>query len=388
MLEKLTDKAEFSFFDINDLEGDDIDNFSRLLEVHGLWGDDSRLLPSEKLRLISTECHSNTREVLLKILKSENIISKFREIVAALQEKKQFYSAIVLILTSNRFNVRIDTTFVSQVLNTQNILTTSFESNPAIRELIDFKNKEIKIRSSIVAEALLEHATDVKSIIDTLIQICTTVDEWEDETAKALLREYISYSNLKWMLDRKGQDVNDVIFHFFEQVRNLNSCKNNHHYWLQYAILDIEREQFALAHQHLQTAYSLASKKRLHYDTYQIDNQAANLLLKEVIFEKDIEEAIKKFREAHKILTRTGDPNRLRHYPYKVASLYIKFHSVFFQQMSDEQKKILITAFDEMVRKMDEYIRHVANYREKIHVKRTRMELAQLITNYENPILP
>ncbi|GAA4469496.1 hypothetical protein GCM10023093_29090 [Nemorincola caseinilytica] len=391
-LEKLTNKSVFAVHDINSLDAEDIEGFSKLLTLHGLWGNDMKLTEPDKLSLIKRQCHSATREVLLHILKSENIISKFSVILNALQTKKEYYHAIILILTASRYNVNIDLQFVNQVLNTLNIRSTNFDNNLAIKELIDFESDEIKIRSSIVSEVLLEHVSEVKPLIDSLIEICMTVDEWEDETSKALIREYMSYSNLKWLLYRKERDVNEMIFYFFEKIRNLKSCRNNHHYWLQCAILDIERQNFELAHKHLETAYSLASKGRRYspdtykiVDTYQIDNQKANLLLKEVIAQKDANTAMLKFREAHKTLTRAADPNRLRHYPYKVADLYIDFHRVFYDQLSDGQKQSLIDAFDEMVKKMDEYLRQVIHYREKSFVSQTRADLVQLISNFRNP---
>ncbi|RYY86736.1 MAG: hypothetical protein EOO15_13640 [Chitinophagaceae bacterium] len=379
-IENLSRPTDFVLHDVNYLDVSDISGLTRILDMFGLWGDDGGLSSIEKQKLIKQTCHANIREILIRILESELMVKKFSAIIDALRTKKHF-NAIVLILTANRYNIALDVDYVNQVLNTQNIRDVNFSNNLAIKELLDFQHGEVKIKSAIVSEFLLEKVSDVKPLVDALVMICKTVDEWEDDISRNIMREYVGYGNLKWLCTRDGINHNDVIYYFFEEVRNLSSYRNNHHYWLQYAILDIEREEFDLAHQHINYSYALAKKKRQNLDTYQIDNQFANLLLKELISKEqlDVSDVMGRFKDAHRLLTRATDPNRLRHYPYKVAEHYATFYNKYWGLLDDGQKESLLFHFEDMIRRMGEYLEQVTHYREKRFVTRVQKDLKDIV---------
>ena len=48
---------------------------------------------------------------------------------------------------------------------------------------------------------------------------------------------FLSYTNLQRVLNKKDQEYSSNVYRFFESVKTLQFCRENPHFWLQYAIL-------------------------------------------------------------------------------------------------------------------------------------------------------
>ena len=127
-------------------------------------------------------------------------------------------------------------------------------------------------------------------------------------------------------------------------------------------------KQFALTQQHLEQSYSIASKYS-DFDTYQIDNVWALLLLKREIEEPNPERSLRVFLDASKIINRHLAERKHGYYPYRVAKEYGDFWSHVAKQWEPEQRSIFLKACTTVLNFLDrvdsdlEEVDHVRQYR-------------------------
>ncbi|MET0392158.1 MAG: SIR2 family protein, partial [Chitinophagaceae bacterium] len=315
--------TDYLNFEVDRLDDSEIEEIIDILNTYGLWGDYSNLTDTEKVSFIKNTCNSNLRSLLLKLIESKAIVDKFKQVIAEIKEQKNYFEAVVLILSTNLFNISLELYQLISILNNEKFRKPNFTQNSAIKELIDFSSGTIKVKSSVLSEMILSKSSNAYSIVQAILKICEQLDYWRDDpTYVALFREYVSFSNIYSLVKYDSENVINAIDLYFDELRNLNFCRENPHYWLQYAILSIEKGNLNLAKTHFDTAYSYA-KKKSRFDTYMLDNQHARLILLNQIDNGNAKTCMSAFREAHQILTSNLSPNRAKYYPYKVAKHYI-----------------------------------------------------------------
>lgn len=371
--------SEYLTFYLDRLEDSEIDVLVTILEQYGLWGDYSNLLPAQKKEFIKVNCSCSLRVLLLRIIESKSILDKFKQVLGSLSERKDYYEAIVLILSSNLFNVTIGLDQLISILNDDKFRKPRFLQDSAIREIVDISSNQIKVKSSVLSETLLSKASNAFSIVRSLIKISKQLDLWaDDQVCKSLLREYVSYSNIYLLIKSDNDSWQQAIDYYFDELRNLNFCRENPHYWLQYAILNLEKGQLELAKTQFDTAYSFA-KKRSRFDTYQLDNQYARYLLLSQLASEDVKSCMPTFREVHRILTNNLSPNKLKYYPYRVANLYVDIYNKFFKSLTDNERDEFLRYLKEMNLSIEAYLKIVEDYRTKRFVLKTQEKILHII---------
>jgi hypothetical protein len=231
---------------------------------------------------------------------------------------------------------------------------------------------------------ILSKSSNAYSIVKAILRICKQLDNWtEDPTYFSLYREYISYSNIFQLTKYDTDNYISAIELYFEELRNLNFCKENPHYWLQYAILNIEKGNLPLAKTQFETAYSYAKRKG-RFDTYQLDNQYARYILLNQINNGTEKTCMPAFLEAHSILSNNLSPNRLRYYPYKVAQNYITLYERFFQKLKNEDKSNFIRLLKEMNINIESYLKEVNDQRVKVYIVRIKNQIQAILNKHPN----
>lgn len=371
-------------YEIDRLTEPEIKELVEILNIYGLWGDYANLLETEKISFIKNVCNSNIRLLLLKLLESESILEKFKQVIAEVTEQKNYFEAIVLMLSANLFNIVLEVDQLIAILNDEKFRKPSFMHNPAIRELVDVTSGTIKVKSAILSEMLLSKSSNAYSIVKAILRICKQLDKWtEDPTYFSLYREYISYSNIFQLTKYDNENHISAIELYFEELRNLNFCKENPHYWLQYAILNIEKGNLPLAKTQFETAYSYA-KRKTRFDTYQLDNQYARYLLLNQINNGTEKTCMLAFREAHSILSNNLSPNKLRYYPYKVAQNYVTLYDRFFEKLKKEEKSNFVRLLKEMNFNIEKYLTNVNDQRVKVYIVRIKSQIETILNKHPN----
>ena len=168
---------------------------------------------------------------------------------------------------------------------------------------------------------------------------------WElrsyDRRYRNITRDLMRYSKLRQIVptDEPSRHVHA----YYDRVRNLPPCVTNELFWLQFALSEIERKQFELAERHLKRSYAIASRMR-GYDTYQIDNVWALMLLTREIDERKSNRAYSSFVEANRIIARQMRERRHAYYPFRVATHYGQFWKTLAIQWNGEQRTAFIEA--------------------------------------------
>ncbi len=341
--------------DLNYLSDAEIIHFIDLLDTYGFWGDFASYSRDKKLSLIKgNNCQKQLRLILLTILNSSDIKKRFSKILNIIIEKKSFYNAVLLILASNVFDFRFDLDQLVYILDDEILLNSTFVNNTSLKEMIDFSRDEIKVRSSILSEAILTNLDDQQILIDCLIKVVKKVStRMHDSKMKQTHRAIISFSRLQRILNKKSPTYKQTLISFFEEVKNLISTRNDPYFWLQYAIASLSFKDYELADTYFRNAYSYADRKG-GFDTFQIDNHYARHILESEIYIGEVSTCMQQFAKAHEILTRKSN-NDGRHYPIRVAKNYELFYQRFFKELIPSDKNIFLKSCQEILFKIEDY---------------------------------
>lgn len=348
--------GEFIVFDLNLLSEEEIFKIIDLLDKYGLFGELAAHNRDRKRQHIARHCHNTFREILVDRLRSENIISKFRSIVDAFQTRRYYSDAVTLILVSRLFDFRLeldDLTYIFPEL----LSDRDFTKNTGVREFVDFYRQEITVTSSVLAEVLLIDVMNPTDIVSTMVKVCRRLNaRREDRNIRNILRSVVSFSSMQRILRKDiSSEYKYSLLNFFEEIKDLEFCNRNPHFWLQYAIARLSERDYAIADSYFETAYGYA-KFRPTFDTYQIDNHFARHILENEIYNGDKSNCMSQFLKAHKILSNPDTDNKIRHYPYKVARNYFPFYERFFADLNEQDQLVLLRCCQEMIKRIEEYL--------------------------------
>jgi hypothetical protein len=381
--------GEYFSVDLNILSEPEINDLIELINKYGHWGKYASYSAHRKYNLISSPdgCRKNIRLLLLKLLNSPDIINRFKNSIETIQSKKNYYEAITLILVSKVFNFSLDLEDLIYALDDEVLNKPSFQTNPAIKELINIEEGAIVVKSAILSETILSNIMSSRGIVDTLIKVCKRLDNRKnDRNIKIILKELISFSNLQRILQKDTTEYKFNILRFFEEIRNIKHCQSNPHFWLQYAIARLAEREYELADKYFETAYSYADKLDW-FDTFQIDNHFARHLIENEIYNGSQETCMPQFLKAHRILSNPNGKNKARHYPFRVAHHYYPFYERYFGNLSFQDKIIFIRSCEEMLKKAEAYLQNVEGYRVRKEVQESKTLLSQIIKEQEDNII-
>ncbi len=373
--------GDFQLINIDRLSETEITALISLFDLYGLWGPFSNLTDYAKYDLVRNTCTANFRYLLLKILESPVVISKFQTVIDEIKTQKGFYDALLLMLLSPIFNLDLELEQVAYILNKRQINNVSFRNNPAIREFVDFDQNAIRLRSSILAEALLKQIADKGVIVSLLSKVCTAIDTYTATPAyKNIIKSLYSYSSVRQALGDDKRDYSAYINQYFESIKELNFSRRNPHFWLQYAIAKMEQGDYAMAKRYFDNAYAFA-KSRHDFDTYQIDNHYARYLLQNAIAQGDASQAMAPFMEAHTKLIDPVHKRVVRFYPYRVAENYADFYNTFFSRLTQKDKHAFIHACKEMTDRAAWYLQvEDVGFSKKPMVTSVKQQLEQIVS--------
>lgn len=365
--------------DLNRLSENEIDKVIFLLDKYGFIGDLSAYSDDRKRNHFREKCHNNFREILIDRIKSQNILDRFRSIVENFETKRFYSDAITLILASKLFDFRLeldDLTYIFvELLNDR-----EFTRDSGVKEFVNFYRQEISVTSSVLAEAILVEVLSPTDVVTTMIKVCKKLNSRrEDKNIRDILRSIVSFSNMQRILRKDiTNQYKYSILNFFEEIKNLEFCNHNPHFWLQYAIARLSERDYAIADSYFQTAYAYA-KNRPSFDTYQIDNHYARQILENENYNGETETCMSQFLKAHKILANPQSENRTRHYPFKVARNYFPFYERFFNKINEQDKIVYLRCCKEILNRIDDYLRNVEAYRVRRDVKEAKNLLETIL---------
>ena len=371
--------GDFDEFDINVLSKQDRENIIHLLDHFGFWSEKAGYNLYQKDEYIATNCNGNIRNILLDLLKSKTVFDRFQSIINDIQDKQGYYEALLLMLIGKVFNLEFDLEKVSVILGRDKINSSAFRRNPTIAEFVNFDQGKIIVRSSLLAEIILSKLSSTKTVVNLLIIVFQKLDRFRYfDNYHQILVTFLSYTNLQRVLNKKDSEYSINIYRFFESVKTLNFCKENPHFWLQYAILVLSSRDYPRADKYFETSYSFAKKKQ-EFETFAIDNHYARYILENELESGTPETCMEAFYKAHDILMNPIHKTKVRFYPYRVAQNYYPFYEKFYSTMSASEKKKFVKSCHEINNRAKEYVINAESPRSKKDVRKAIKLLDQII---------
>lgn len=374
-------KAQFYSIDLNMLTDTELEQIIKIFDAYGLWSHLSAKQYFEKKNYIVYECKRSFRNLLLGLLKSPAIITRFSNIINNIKERNNFYEALVLVLVSRVFDLNMDLDMLSDAIDDTLIGNQMFKRNQIVKEFIDFESLQIKVKSSILAEVILDEIVDSAIIEKVMAKTFLNFDaKRHNPNYRRVLRSLLSYTNMQRVLNHHDPKYKNIIVEFFEEVRQCAFCKNNPHYWLQYAIVKLDDRDFILAENFFKNAYSYAAKKD-SFDTYQIDNHYARFLLENEINSGNDKTCMDVFLRAHRILMDTKHDKDTKYYPFRVARNYKPFYNRFYKNMTRKNKKLFVHSCEEMLEMIERYYKVAPAYANRKDVRDAKLQLEQIVVS-------
>ena len=367
--------GDFQSIDINILDSDEISNLTDLLDHYGFWAFMSSKHIDQKEEFIRTQCKSQLRDVLLKILNSSTILERFNAILNEVKNKSGYYEAIIFMLIAQLAKLNVDMDDLSLGLNLDKINNHRFRRNNIVKEFVDIDGVTLKMKSSIISEILLKQITDSTIVIDVMLSVFKQLNNYSaDLKIKNMLRRMMTFTNMQLILNKTNERYKANLHRYYEGIKTTRFCDQNPHFWLQYAIVQLSEFDYLRARTYFETAYSYA--KKAHYDTYQIDNHYARFILENEIKYGSQATCMLAFNQAHSILTDNRHVREVRYYPYRVARNYYPFYLKYFEGMAAAEKEIFLKSCVDMLQRLNLYIKNsaVGGIRSDVQIAKSDLE--------------
>jgi hypothetical protein len=333
---ELLRSGNISEIEVDGLAPADLDWVVTYFNDYGLWGRQAAWSRSRKLDYFAHVCGGQWHAILIKLFESPQIQSRLEGLFEKLREQKSHWEVIVAILILNVIGETPSSSTLVDLCG-QAVFETGFRRDTVIRELIDFSNNEIRLKSSVAGQFILQRIVDPNLVVKSLISLAKTTDNSAHASSYYfnILKTLMRYSTLQSLLPEK--DRGRATLDYYESIKGLSHAKMQPLFWLQYAIACLVIDEFERAEKYFQTAYSF-SEGRDHWDSFQIDNHFARFLLTRAIAQGDVSTSMGAFRNARKLIHGQIERERL-HYPYRVASLYFDFYERFAPELKPQNRE-------------------------------------------------
>lgn len=379
--------GDLTLIDINRLSDNESDEFAHLLEDHGLWGDDAGLPFIKKSEIIKYDCRGYIKEFMLKILESPVMINKYKDLVSTINEKEGFYDAILFLLIANVANLNINIEVLGQTLGIYILNSSSFRTDPYIRELINIEDGRIEFKSAIVSEVILQKICDSNIILDAVTKLFKKLDKKHPSfNKKQILTELMRFQVLGNIIPKKDKERLNKIGDYYEAIKTTRFCNGNPHFWLQFAILELAHRDYPQAKIYLKNAYGCAKRynnANYTYDTYMIDDQYARFVLENELDSGGPDTCMQAFEEAHTILMHPSYIGNVHHFPYYVASLYLQFYEKFRGSLTPDERHLFFRSCKEVRSRLDSFSVENESHFVKRKLKKAQEDLSAILIKPE-----
>jgi hypothetical protein len=312
----------------------DLVNVANLIDTYGLWGTRAGWSQERKEKYLSADCSGAWHAILLSLFKAPQIKDRLDKLIADIKGEVVFNRILItiMVLAIVDYPATIDNLVD---LCGDRVLSIGFRQNVTIRELIDFETDEVKLKSSVTGAFLLKSVADPETTLESLIFIAKAADYAARASREyfAILVSLVRFGNAQNFFPE--DDRGRAVIRYYEAIKELQHCKRNPLFWLQYAIACLFLKDFERSGIYFQTAYSFAEES--NFRPYQIDNHYARFLLLKSIHDDNISSAMAAFRKARKIIYEQIRNERL-HYPYRVAALVGDWYETYSHRLAEDAR--------------------------------------------------
>lgn len=326
---------------VEHLSGSDLADLDEMLSRHGLLGQAAATNRDVRLRRLRQDHGAEFRNILLWLLDSSHIKQRVLATFNSLASQKNVQSFVVAALLLRALGESNDIDYLVELVGIDEFNEAMLSRNSLVAEFVNTSGRGYVIRSPLFAVLVIRTLWPDGFVMSTLVEMIRRALSlrFDDIQMEQISRELMRFSRLEQFVPRNA--INDLV-EYYETIKNFNGCATNQFFWLQYAITRIQTGDYDLAARYLDTAYGLV-KNRPGFDTYQLDNTRARLLLRRTIEKMPADGGFAAFRDAHRILSKQMRETGRGFYPFRVALLYGEFQRVA-QSWSPEQAPVFLDA--------------------------------------------
>lgn len=344
------------------LSDGEIESLDKIILKYGFYGDLAGNSQPKRLEFLKSKCNAKFQNILLYLFESMHIIERFKESINNIEGNNDLRRILILTFISGILELGLginDYKILLEIYDVERVI----KRNKNCGDILDIERGKIAIKSSIIAKELMMK-TDVftkSEVFKVLVTVMKKLDNLYlgSEKYKNAMINLVSCSYISYVFGYQMES--DKLIEYYENVKELQFCKNNLFFWEQYAIVCINLNQFDRAGRYFKTAYSLAKQRGHLFSAYQIDNHYARYLLENQLYYRKNEGSLDVFIEAHRLLNKNSDIDRIkknsRYYKYRVARAYKDYYDVFASRYSEEDKAIFLKRCQEMYYSLLQYKR-------------------------------
>lgn len=251
----------------------DLNTFKLNIEKNNLWGS------IDKKKVLSGTSFS---EILTEYFKASGIIKRYADLIKSETINNKDYKQIVIcILILNSLSNQLK---FNDLLHSLNLtVDESMKKSDLLQEYIDFKNEDISIKGTVLSKELLHNNNlfTIDEILSTIHTIFCYYDNTDDKMSRflSIKKSLVSFSNLQLILAKYAKhekaEFNKRISHYYYTIQNMNFCKRNPFFWIQFANSCIFARDFPVALTYVQNARNFA--KDSLQNQYQIASTEINI---------------------------------------------------------------------------------------------------------------
>ena len=291
--------SEISVDQLSDLEAE---RLVAIFDNAGLWGEQASLPHERKIALITSKNRRQLSLTLLDQLESPQILGRVTDLLTTLLANNDHKATVFAITLLEVVGSPLRASLISEVALNDSIYSPELRLNQSFRELFHINGSSVSTKSSLFALSILRNQFSSAYAVDRLLRI---VDSFERERSnirekQLIFKNLLRFSVIERLLPEKNKKVN-LVRYYEELKRHSEWLTRDPHFWLQYAMTQINFEEFSIAQKYLNQAYALA-RTRHNYHTAQFDTQQARMWLQMGANHEDQSEAFKLFESAHNLL--------------------------------------------------------------------------------------
>lgn len=333
--------------DISKLSKPEIDSSVELFNSYGLWGDRSHWGLQRKAQFVAKDCSGYLPSLLVDVIESHHITERYNDILSAGANRAEIEELLICAFSLEVIGFAAKISYVQELVANR-VRWGRLRTQEELRAVVDFEANSVKAKSSVLAAHLLSHIFPAKTIVNTLIGMTKEAEARRSERDFfSILNSLMRYRNVEMLMPKENRLASTI--NFYEGIKNLAVARRNPQFWLQYAIACLAFGKLDRADRYFKDAYSYVPSG---YDTYQIDNHYARLLLEKALNARSANDAILLVDEAKKTIFHQMT-RELRYYPYRVALGLFRCYEHFTSSWTPDQTAYFKRIFEEVKRRCE-----------------------------------
>lgn len=355
-LEQRIGNVSYVEIDLNFSPPDEIRNIGAYLRENGLLGIYADFNDSDLNRFLEQNCGGQLRDIVLTLFETGVLHERVKSVLSNIKlldapaQRLTIFGALITFAGLQEFG---SLNFVSELVGYDGLyeeLRSSYVTHD-LYGLIRIDRAEIAFRSPALAEFVLRNVTDTKTLLEIVKSALFFINRnyYDDPDFEPLSRSLLRYSHYGKLV-KESKDSDDIEA-FYDACRVLGVAQKEPLFWIQRSICNMNAGYFQTAKKYVETAYALAGKL-FNFDTYQIDNHYAKLILTRALKDGVSDEALEETAAQDLLDAVIARKHDDLYHPLSVMRLYIDIVQRWGNEFDDIQRRNMKSNINKAIKSM------------------------------------